>query len=67
MLDVVAGDATLFMRRDEVEAAWTWVMNVLEYWERSDERWLPEYPANSWGPVEADKLIESDGRSWRTP
>jgi glucose-6-phosphate 1-dehydrogenase len=67
LLDVVAGDATLFMRRDEVEAAWTWVMNVLEYWQRSDERWLPEYPANSWGPVEADKLIESDGRSWRTP
>jgi len=66
MLDVMAGDATLFMRRDGVETSWAWVMNVLEGWERNPTRWLPEYRAGSWGPVEADRLIESGGRSWRT-
>jgi glucose-6-phosphate 1-dehydrogenase len=65
LLDVMAGDATLFMRRDEVEASWTWITNILEGWERSRARWLPEYAAGSWGPVEADRLIESDGRKWR--
>ncbi len=65
LLDVMAGDATLFMRRDEVEASWTWITNILESWERSDVRWLPEYAAGSWGPVEGDRLIESDGRKWR--
>ncbi len=66
MLDVMAGDATLFMRRDAVETSWSWVMNVLEGWQHNATRWLPEYRAGSWGPVEADRLIESDGRSWRT-
>lgn len=65
MLDVMEGDATLFMRRDAVEASWSWVMNILNSWEASDARWLPEYRAGSWGPVEADRLIESDGRKWR--
>ncbi len=65
LLDVMAGDATLFMRRDEVEASWTWITNILEAWEASGTRWLPEYGAGSWGPVEADKLIEADGRKWR--
>jgi len=65
LLDVMAGDATLFMRRDEVEASWTWITNILEGWDRTRARWLPEYAAGSWGPVEADRLIESDGRKWR--
>ncbi|MFQ6022953.1 MAG: glucose-6-phosphate dehydrogenase [Acidiferrobacterales bacterium] len=65
LLDVMAGDATLFMRRDEVEASWTWITNILEAWEKSGVRWLPEYAGGSWGPVEADKLIDSDGRKWR--
>jgi len=67
LLDVMVGDATLFMRRDSVEAAWAWVTNILDNWEQSRVRWLPEYPAGSWGPVEADRLIEADGRKWRTP
>ena len=66
MLDVMAGDATLFMRRDAVEAAWTWVMPILERWENSRVRYLPEYRAGTWGPLEADRLIEADGRAWRT-
>jgi glucose-6-phosphate 1-dehydrogenase len=67
LLDVMHGDATLFMRRDAVEASWAWVMNVLDGWGASGARWLPEYPAGTWGPVEADRLIEADGRTWREP
>jgi glucose-6-phosphate 1-dehydrogenase len=66
MLDVMAGDATLFMRRDAVEAAWKFVMPILDFWENSRARHLPEYRAGTWGPLEADRLIESDGRQWRT-
>jgi glucose-6-phosphate 1-dehydrogenase len=66
LLDVMAGDATLFMRRDAVEAAWTWIMPVLDSWAGSSQRWLPEYEAGSWGPVEAERLIGSTGGDWRT-
>jgi glucose-6-phosphate 1-dehydrogenase len=66
ILDVMAGDATLFMRRDAVEAAWTFVMPILDEWEQSRQRFLPEYRAGTWGPLEADRLIEADGRCWRT-
>jgi glucose-6-phosphate 1-dehydrogenase len=67
LLDVMAGDATLFMRRDAVEAAWAWVMPILDAWETEAQRFLPEYRAGTWGPLEADRLIESDGRTWRIP
>jgi glucose-6-phosphate 1-dehydrogenase len=65
LLDVMAGDATLFMRRDAVEAAWEFCMPILDGWEQSRARFLPEYRAGTWGPLEADRLIEEDGRSWR--
>ena len=65
LLDIMAGDATLFMRRDAVEASWTWVTEILRTWEQSGTRWLPQYRASTWGPPEADHLIESDGRRWR--
>jgi glucose-6-phosphate 1-dehydrogenase len=66
LLDVMAGDATLFMRRDAVETAWKWVMPILDSWSSSRTRFLPEYRAGTWGPLEADRLIESDDRQWRT-
>ena len=66
LLNVMAGDATLFMRRDAVEAAWGWVRPIQEAWERSGTRWLPEYAAGSWGPLEADRMVQADGRTWRT-
>ncbi|PYM84458.1 MAG: glucose-6-phosphate dehydrogenase [Candidatus Rokuibacteriota bacterium] len=66
LLDVMAGDATLFMRRDAVEASWAWVGGLLDAWEASRTRYVPEYAAGTWGPIEADRLIESDGRRWRT-
>ena len=64
ILDVLHGDPTLFMRRDAVEAAWRWVMPVLERWASKTDP-LPTYRAGSWGPAEADRLIESMGRTWR--
>jgi glucose-6-phosphate 1-dehydrogenase len=66
ILDVMAGDATLFMRRDAVEAAWQFVMPIMDHWQRSRNRYLPQYQAGTWGPLEADRLIEADGRTWRT-
>ncbi|MCI0458598.1 MAG: glucose-6-phosphate dehydrogenase [Gemmataceae bacterium] len=65
MLDVMAGDPTLFMRRDAVETAWQFVMPILETWEQERVLNLPEYQCGTWGPVEADRLIEADGRHWR--
>jgi len=65
ILDVMAGDQTLFMRRDAVEAAWEYVMPILNHWDKEADREIPTYQAGTWGPAEADKLIEADGRQWR--
>ncbi len=63
VLDVVRGNQTLFMRRDEVEAAWTWIDPILDAWSNSSE--LPKpYTAGTWGPSAAIALIERDGRTW---
>src|SRR5581483_5709179 len=56
LLDVMAGDATLFMRRDQVEAAWRWVMPILDRWRADPPAPLPAYAAGSWGPAAADTL-----------
>jgi len=64
LLDVITGDPTLFMRRDAVEAAWRWVMPILDRW--AAQTGPPAaYAPGSWGPAEADRLIESTGRQWR--
>jgi glucose-6-phosphate 1-dehydrogenase len=62
--DVIAGDQTLFMRRDTVEAAWSFVQNILDAWGNSTVP-LARYPAGSWGPAEAAVMIAQDGRAWR--
>jgi glucose-6-phosphate 1-dehydrogenase len=67
LVDVMAGDATLFMRRDGVEASWAWIDPIVEGWEKSGVKRLPEYPAGTWGPIEAARLLQIDGRDWRTP
>ncbi len=66
ILDVMAGDASLFMRRDAVETAWKWVMPILETWSSERVLNLPEYQGGTWGPIEADRLIQADERQWRT-
>ncbi|WP_266157522.1 glucose-6-phosphate dehydrogenase [Dyella silvatica] len=63
LLDVVRGNPTLFMRRDEVEAAWRWADPILAAWSASGEAPRP-YTAGSWGPSAAVALIERDGRTW---
>jgi glucose-6-phosphate 1-dehydrogenase len=65
LLDVMAGDPTLFMRRDAVEAAWRWVMPILDRWAAQKDAPIAQYAAGDWGPPEADRLIESAGRRWR--
>jgi glucose-6-phosphate 1-dehydrogenase len=62
LLDVMLGDATLFMRRDHVEASWQWITPILERWASSNER-VPTYASGSWGPAEANRLMET-GRKW---
>jgi glucose-6-phosphate 1-dehydrogenase len=63
LMDVVRGNPTLFMRRDEVEAAWTWVEPILDAWRNTAEAPKP-YSAGTWGPSAAIGLIERDGRTW---
>ncbi|MCA2225008.1 glucose-6-phosphate dehydrogenase [Nonomuraea aurantiaca] len=63
LMDVLAGNPTLFMRRDEVAAAWQWIDPILAAWESSAE--LPEpYPAGSTGPAGAHELLARSGREW---
>jgi len=63
LLDALRGDQTLFVRRDEVEAAWTFVDGVADAWDEADLAPRP-YPAGSWGPPGAFALIERTGRAW---
>ncbi|MCY0877859.1 MAG: glucose-6-phosphate dehydrogenase [Firmicutes bacterium] len=66
LLDAMIGDSTLFTRKDEVEAAWALVSSILYGWQRARGP-IPTYEAGSWGPREADDLIERDGFRWRRP
>jgi len=63
LMDVVRGDQTLFMRRDEVEAAWTWIDPIMDAWRESEDKPKP-YAAGTWGPSASVALIERDGRTW---
>jgi glucose-6-phosphate 1-dehydrogenase len=67
ILDVMRGDATLFMRGDQVEEAWKVVMPILDYWEEQGASDLPTYPAGTWGPPSSHTLIAKDGRTWVEP
>ncbi len=72
LLDVVLGDSTLFTRRDEVELAWQRITQVLDGWQLQEDQSsngsqpfrLPKYPAGTWGPREADGLLEKEGQHW---
>jgi glucose-6-phosphate 1-dehydrogenase len=63
LLDVIRGQQTLFMRRDELEAAWMWVDPIRNGWDAATD--TPQaYMAGTWGPTAAIALIERDGRTW---
>lgn len=64
LLDVMIGDATLFMRADQVEAAWSVVTPILEGWEAVNPPDFPNYSSGTWGPEAAEALIARDERKW---
>jgi len=66
LMDVIKGNPTLFMRRDEVEAAWTWTEPILQRWASSPDR-PKRYAAGTDGPTAAATLLERDGRTWQEP
>jgi glucose-6-phosphate 1-dehydrogenase len=65
MLDSMLGDQSLFTRADEVEAAWSIVTPIHNAWLDSPAPEFPNYASGSWGPDEAEELVERDGRRWR--
>jgi glucose-6-phosphate 1-dehydrogenase len=67
LLDVLRGDATLFMRADQVESAWSVITPILEAWEAAPPADFPDYRAGSWGPEAADLLIAKEGHNWLQP
>ena len=64
LMDVMRGNPALFMRRDEVEAAWRWIQPILERWAESGAP-THHYPSGTDGPSSAHELIERDGRTWQ--
>jgi len=67
LLDAMKGDATLYARGDWVDMAWELLGPVLHAWTAGDPGKFPNYEAGTWGPAEADALLERDGRRWRHP
>ena len=65
LFDCMIGDATLFQRADMVEDSWRIVDPILDVWGAIPARNFPNYAAGSWGPAEADALLEHDGRRWK--
>ena len=63
LLDLLEGDPTLFVRRDEVEAQWEWVDSIIAGWAAAGMKPAP-YAAGNWGPSSSIALIERDGASW---
>jgi len=67
LLDAMRGEATLFTRRDEVEAQWAFMDHVFEAWAHEGPTPPPVYAAGTWGPERAEDLLARDGRRWRKP
>lgn len=67
LLDAMWGDSTLFTRGDAVEACWAFVDPIMKGWRENPNSRIFGYPAGTWGPLEAEKLIPVAGRAWRQP
>ena len=63
LMEVLRGNPALFMRRDEVEAAWHWIDTIIESWAASKQK-VETYVAGSWGPAASSLLLDRDGREW---
>jgi glucose-6-phosphate 1-dehydrogenase len=66
LLDAISGDATLYTRQDMVEASWSVVQPVLDYW-GTQKFSFPNYAAGTWGPTAADEMLARNGHHWRRP
>lgn len=64
LLDVMQGDATLFMRADQVEAAWKVVMPIIDAWKKYPSKQLKFYPAGTWGPETSNTMLKPYAREW---
>jgi glucose-6-phosphate 1-dehydrogenase len=67
LVDAMRGDPTLFMRTDQVEAAWFVIAPILRAWQALPAAEFPNYPAGTWGPEAAEALIAHDARCWSLP
>ena len=67
LLDCMLGEATLFTRSDEVEAAWSVVDPIIDFWANKRPDHFPNYAAGTWGPTVADEFIAREGAKWREP
>lgn len=67
IVDIMRGDPGLFMRADQVEAAWSVLSPILDVWENNVELNFPNYPAGQWGPQDGENLIARDRRTWLLP
>ena len=65
LMEVLRGNPALFMRRDEVEAAWKWIDGIVAGWQSSRQK-VEQYVAGTWGPSGASLLLDRDGRSWHS-
>jgi glucose-6-phosphate 1-dehydrogenase len=63
LMDIFSGDQMLFNRSDELESSWKLMSNILTGWE-NDKSSIPSYEPGTWGPKEANALLEKDGRKW---
>ncbi|MCG6535339.1 MAG: glucose-6-phosphate dehydrogenase, partial [Syntrophales bacterium LBB04] len=67
LVDIMHGDGTLFKRADQIEAAWSVITPILEFWELSEPPDFPNYPAGTWVVEPAALLVARDGRNWLMP
>ena len=65
-MDALSGDATLYTRRDMVEASWEAVQPVINVWANTKFA-FPNYESGSWGPAQSDEMLARRGHSWRVP
>jgi len=67
LVDIMRNDPSLFMRADQVEAAWAVIQPILDVWSETEELNFPNYQAGQWGPAEAENLVARDRKTWLLP
>ena len=63
VLEALRGNPTLFLSREEIEQAWTWIDSIQNAWKHLNDT-PKSYPAGTWGPIDSDSLLARDGRAW---